>query len=757
MKTVTQALAAGLVLGAAWGATEALIRLIESWAAFSVAMGAAQPVPWMQTGAILALAAVRYAVPMMVLTVLALPVGRLVWRRGAGASLAAPRTALAILVFVNLFWWTKPWFAFSWGYPWHHPQRLALNCAWAALAALVATVVIRRRASGAEPAGTWPGRGLTAVVIVLLVVGGGAAHLREQRLTAEESLADEERPPNVVLVVVDALRADRLGCYGYDERTPAVSPHVDQLASEGVTFERAVVQAPFTWTSFGSMLTGKYFREHGLIKMSPDQVLDTARNRTLAQALDEAGYATGAFLTGTLSNNTGLLRGFDTYFETIVGHEPVNRHSKWSVVRSRLLFSVLYNKVRQALDPRLVNTEALDWIEGHADVPFFAMVHYYSTHTPYDPPEPYKSMYDAGYTGAFHPFFQSHGIWLIKQQQAGVCEHDGLPTWSCDHFDEQRDVDHISALYDGGVAFADDMLGDLLDLLDAKGLTEDTLVIFTSDHGEEIYDHGVFDHDWMFNTNLYVPFVWRLPGRLPAGARVTWPVEMLDLPATVLALTGVGTMDAGDGAPALPSRSLVPDAHGTDPGLDEHTVFAENVRYLSMMTDDWKLTQNRFSRESVRIFDLSDDPQELHPLRTDDPRFEAAAELLTTMVRYDASQPEPNQMAASSPEAKARALQRLQQLTELGYMHGLSPEALEAIDAGNENALELIGDTDLVGSNHVIEENLYTWPHSWPPKIDGVDGQHIEPDLPGDADQAGASQSLEPASPGAADPGDGGG
>lgn len=719
MKTLSQALAVGLVLGAAWGASEALILLAGPWASFSVAMGALQPVPWAQTGAILALAALRYALPTMVLTVLALPVGRLIWGRGKRSELVAPRTALAGLLFVNLFWWTKPWFAFSWGYSWHHPQRLALSGVWAVVAALLATVLVRRNSSRAESGAGWPGRGLTTLVLVLLAVGGGASQLREQRLTAEVPHRSAERPPNVLLVVVDALRADRLGCYGYDVRRPPVSPHVDELARQGVTFERAVVQAPFTWTSFGSMLTGKYPRQHGLIKMSPDQTLNTARNRTLAQALDESGYATGAFLTGTLSNNTGLLRGFDTYFETIVGHEPVNRHSKWSVVRSRLLFSVLYNKVRQALDPRLVNTEALAWIEDHADVPFFAMVHYYSTHTPYDPPAPYDSLYDPDYAGDFHPFNQSHGIWIIKQQQAGVCEHDGLPTWTCEHFDPERDVEHIGALYDGGVAFADDMLGDLLALLDEQGIADDTLVIFTADHGEELYDHGVFDHDWMFNSNLYVPFVWRLPGRLPAGARVPWPVEMLDLPATVLALTGVGTMDSGEGAEALPSRSLVPDAQGIDPGRDEHDVFSENVRYLSLVSDDWKVIQNRFSRESLRVFDLVEDPEELHPLRTDDERFAAAAaELLTRLSRYDRSQPDPVQMAVSGPEGKAAALQRLQQLTELGYMHGLSPEALEAIDAGKESALELIGDTSLVGSNHVIEENLYTWPHNWPPKDD---------------------------------------
>ncbi|MFT7462552.1 MAG: hypothetical protein ACI9EF_000892, partial [Pseudohongiellaceae bacterium] len=131
MKILSQALAAGLVLGAAWGATEALIQLLLPWASFSVAMGAAQPVSWTQVGAVMAMGALRYSLPMALLTALALPFGRLLWGRGAAAATVAPRTALSFLIFVNLFWWTKPWFAFSWGFPWHHPQRLALTAGWA--------------------------------------------------------------------------------------------------------------------------------------------------------------------------------------------------------------------------------------------------------------------------------------------------------------------------------------------------------------------------------------------------------------------------------------------------------------------------------------------------------------------------------------------------------------------------------------------------------------------------------------------------
>ena len=148
--------------------------------------------------------------------------------------------------------------------------------------------------------------------------------------------------------------------------------------------------------------------------------------------------------------------------------------------------------------------------------------------------------------------------------------------------------------------------------------------------------------------------------------------------------------------------------------------FAENVRYLSMVTDRWKITQNRHSRDSVRIFDLEVDPEELHPLRTDDARFlEEAPGLLSRLNRFDRSQPDPAQFATATG-GKLEQLQRLQTLKALGYVQALGPEVLEAIDSGNEKALEMIGDTDLVGSMHVMEESLYSWPHPWPPKPTGA-------------------------------------
>lgn len=644
---------AGGVVGALWGGVEAALL---QWT-LPAPGGTVLALPGMDlappsmdpftTLAVIALGATGYGVVGLVLGGLVAPLlGKLLAREQA-AELGPVRAMVALVVCLNLFWTTKPFFAFTWGLPFHHPKRLAIDVAWALIAALTAVLVVRRPARGVRVrlavgvlaagavwwmvrlsegemvglrqldmetglmlaglcvvawcgglAALWPGwlsppRPALAVGVLLVVGAGGTWGALREGSTARfaDRPAPAGRPPNVLFVVVDALRADRLGCYGYDLRVPPVSPNLDAMTADGVVFESTTTQAPFTWTSFGSFLTGKYPRNHGLMKMVPNQKLNLANNRTLARALADEGYVTGAFLTGTLSNESGLLDGFDTYFEAIVGHEPVTRASRWSVVRSDMVLLTIYNKLRQALDRALVNTVAMDWIREHADRPFFALVHYYTTHTPYDPPREYVEEYDPGYDGIYSPFTQSMGY---------AVKHHGYEF-------TDRDLQHVEALYDAGVREADDMFGDLLALLSELGILDDTIVIFTSDHGEELYEHGVFEHDWMYDTNLHVPLVVRFPQAANGGTRVTWPVEMIDVPMTVLAAAGLGELLEADG------RSLVPDAAGTEPEADQLYTFSENNRYISIQDPDYKLIKNHQRAERVpRYYDRKADPGEFH-------------------------------------------------------------------------------------------------------------------------------------------------
>ncbi|MBM3978584.1 MAG: sulfatase, partial [Planctomycetes bacterium] len=381
---------------------------------------------------------------------------------------------------------------------------------------------------------------------------------------------------NVLLIVVDALRADMLGCYG---NTRVKTPHLDALAARGVVFERAFVQAPFTGASFGSIFTGKYPRRHGLVKMGPEVRmkpnptlpwhLKSARLRSGGAMRDE-DYATAAFMTGALRVETGLMRGLDAWFEAMEGHDLVDGDSAWSRFRSELLPFLLKNKLTQRFDPELVASEAGRWIRGRAGRRFYAMVHLYSTHTPYDPPARFREPYcDPAYAGPIQAFYAQHRE-AIEQGK-----YEPTPA----------DLAQIRHLYEGGVAHADEMVGDLVAALADAGALEDTLVIVTSDHGENLGERDahtgrlLLEHNFVNELNLRVPLLMAWPRGLPAGAREGALVESVDILPTICDLFGlelpVGELLAEPYRP-IDGHSLLPLLRGEKEAVREYS-FSENV------------------------------------------------------------------------------------------------------------------------------------------------------------------------------------
>ena len=246
-------------------------------------------------------------------------------------------------MFLELLWWSRP-YAF-YGVPATDPKRLAFFAVLLLVGLVLGALAVRG------------GRGLpvyvklAATVLVPVCWIGGGGYLTSVSSAGEERGSPNERNrelPNVVLFVVDALRDDVIGAYGSTEvRTPVI----DDLAARGVVFENTFVQAPFTWTSFGSILTGKYPRRHGLVKMAPGvRMLPVVTLPVAPQvgpaelrraARDDGDYVGATFMTGTLSHGSGLSRGFDVYYEALVGHELVRLDSPWSKFRSELLLSLM--------------------------------------------------------------------------------------------------------------------------------------------------------------------------------------------------------------------------------------------------------------------------------------------------------------------------------------------------------------------------------------------------------------------------------
>ena len=272
--------------------------------------------------------------------------------------------------------------------------------------------------------------------------------------------------PNLLLVTIDTLRADHLRCYG---DATIETPATDRLAREGVLLEEAVVQVPQTRPSHASILTGRYPYEHGVrdnFSLPPRADLPT-----LATLLKARGFETAAFIGGfPLTKDSGFNKGFDVYDD----HMTNGPEGSGQALAER--------RASQVVD------RALAWLGRPRTRRFFAWVHLYDPHAPYQPPAPYDRQYG-------------------------------------------------KRPYDGEIAYADAQLGRLLAFLDRRGVARDTLVVVTSDHGEGLGEHGEDEHVlFVYDSTLRVPLLARWPAVLPAGRRITGQFRSVDIAPTVLEL-----------------------------------------------------------------------------------------------------------------------------------------------------------------------------------------------------------------------------
>jgi len=351
---------------------------------------------------------------------------------------------------------------------------------------------------------------------------------------------DAPRRPNVVLISIDTLRADRLSCYGHTRET---SPHLDRLASEGALFEFVVAPTSWTLPSHMTMLTGLPISCHGACDERLWWRKDAAgaplepplRGYSVAEALQGAGYRTGGFFTFEfLERQFGFGQGFETWERcghTFESHPEVRAE----VAALRQAGDLAGLDALKARHPELfearrrtsgeVVDHAAAWLEQRAAAsyePFFLFVHLFDVHDPYTPPPGFDLWSDPAYAGPVDG--------TIDNSRNGVVGH--LPS--------AADRERMLALYDGGVRYVDSEVGRLLARLDALGLDEDTLVIVTSDHGEEFWEHGdQTHHRQLYVESLHVPLIVRWPGRVRAGQRVPALAGLMDVAPTIAAAASV--------------------------------------------------------------------------------------------------------------------------------------------------------------------------------------------------------------------------
>lgn len=377
-----------------------------------------------------------------------------------------------------------------------------------AAAGVAAGVIARLR-----PALGWAvSAGVVAAVGGLLALPPSLTAPSEAAVTHGLGAARARRPAidNVILISIDSLRSDRLGCYGNQRNT---SPTLDRLAREGVRFETVTSTTSWTTPSHMSMLTGRDVLAHGVITDSDEL---PAGVPTLAGTLQAAGFATKGIVSAPfVGSRYGFSRGFDDYDDRTIP-APTS-----------------FDAARDEPAP-IVTDLATKWLREHDGKRFFLFLHYWDVHYDYIPPAPYNTMFDPDYTGS-------------------ITGANFIDNKAVNRRMSRRDLDHIIALYDGEIRWVDDHIARLLTVLDERGLSERTAIIVTADHGDEFFEHGFKGHGrTLYREVVQVPLIIRAPG-LPAGEVVAEPASLVDVTPTVLDIAGVGAPAGVDGESLVPA------------------------------------------------------------------------------------------------------------------------------------------------------------------------------------------------------------
>lgn len=466
-----------------------------------------------------------------------------------------------------------------------------------------------------------------------VAIGGGLAALG---LVLAGCGLFESAPENVLLVSVDTLRQDHVGCYGY---RIVKTPNIDRLSEEGFTFDDAIASIPLTLPSHVSVLTGLYPISHGVRDNSKFRL--ALEFETLAEVLRQNGYHTGAIVGSfVLNSRYGLDQGFDYYDDDMTGGSQA----------SAFMFP------ERTADA--VTESAIEWLKK-ARRPFFAFVHYYDPHMPYEPPRRYAAAYP-------------------------------------------------DRPYDGEIEFTDAEIGRLLAYLETSDLMENTIIIFISDHGEGLGDHEEEAHGILvYESTLRVPLIIRLPETSDLSRRADTPVripdsvELVDIYPTVLDLVDI---DAGSGEDG---RSLVPLITGGS--LPPDVAYFESLYpYFS-----YRWSQLRGVRLSKwkyilapreELYDVSEDPGELRNLMEAQP--ETATQMRVALARLLERERSPSEASEVTMSAE-----EVRKLRALGYVAGGPTDLPEPTDVSGKDPKDMmvyVNDLLSVGENAFNERDFDT-------------------------------------------------
>lgn len=411
-------------------------------------------------------------------------------------------------------------------------------------------------------------------------------------------------PVNVVLVTIDTVRADHLSCYGYKS---IQTPTLDALAHDGIVFDRAIAQVPLTWPSHTVILTGTYPFQNGVQDFTGQPL--APQFRSVAQAFKEHGYATGAVVsTFVLDRSWGLARGFDFYDDAFSASAFAQKDI--GLVDRRAAESV---------------SHAIHWLQNSSKRPFFFWLHLYDPHSPYDPPEPYRTQYQS------HP-------------------------------------------YDGEIAYADHELGRLIAWLKQAQLYQHTAIVFLSDHGESLGEHGEDEHGFfVYDSTIHIPLIVKPPARsaLRPG-RTSRPVETTAVTPAMLRFAGINDV--------IEKQFQSHGLFGTDA---EYQNQAYSETFYPFSSFGWSplhaLETSRYQyidAPTPELYDLAADPQEKNNLALQKKAIAAVLkDTLQKLLKQNPYEPPQDESFALGPGA-------LEKLQSLGYVAYRSPVPADTLAAG---------------------------------------------------------------------------
>ncbi len=374
-----------------------------------------------------------------------------------------------------------------------------------------------------------PLRRLAALIGIALLAGCGGGAPEIER---------------IILISIDTLRPDYLGCYNQQRSTP----NIDALAAEGTLFTDALAQGAATAASHKSIFYSLYWAVHrtgvrSVPREGPVSPIEVIR---------EAGFETAAFVGGgQLHPRYGFDRGFDEYTLAVQGDpQPLE------TLRSR----------------------ARGWLEARGEEPFFLFLHNYQVHAPYNPPEPYRQRFAGWYEGdldlGIEGWRKIYGVTEVGPEVARL----------------------IRDLYRAQIAYVDDFMGWLFDDLRELGLDERTMIVFLSDHGQSLGEDGFWGHNRLDEVQLRIPLILRIPGMAPT--RIEAPVESIDVMPTIFALLGLEPPYRFQG------RNLLPYLLGGEPWPEERIRIAEFGHKASVRDGEWKIIFDSRKRSRVRLWRL---------------------------------------------------------------------------------------------------------------------------------------------------------